>query len=153
MWCKHCNFESSLHVPLILKVPGKTAGERKSAIVEFIDIYPSLAELAGLPLPKHLEGESLVPLLNNQPRQKNYAIAKYGSGVTLIKDNAFYTEWLDDSLQTQARMLFNHTDDPLELYNLAEEESQQHKVEQYSVKLRQSWGNRFLENPNESVSH
>ncbi|MBN2000161.1 sulfatase, partial [candidate division KSB1 bacterium] len=65
MWCKHCNFETSVHVPLIIRVPGFKPGQRSDHLVEFVDIYPSLCQLAGLPLPPHLEGTSFVPLLKD----------------------------------------------------------------------------------------
>ncbi|GAG86290.1 unnamed protein product, partial [marine sediment metagenome] len=60
MWCKHSCFETSMHAPLIVRAPGVTkGGQRTKALTEFIDIYPSLSELAGLPLPAHLQGKSL----------------------------------------------------------------------------------------------
>ena len=63
-WCKHSNVENDTSAPLLLSVPGmKTAGKHTDALVEFVDIYPTLAELCGLPLPQHLEGASFVPVL------------------------------------------------------------------------------------------
>ena len=145
LWCKHCNFESSLHVPLMLKVPNETKGQRSNAIVEFIDIYPTLAELAGLSLPEHLEGESMVSLLRNGNRQKDYAIAKYYGGMTLIKDNWFYTEWIDEDINIESRMLFDHSQDTLELNNLAESEAHQEQVQNLSDFLHGHWGFDFME--------
>ena len=66
MWCKHTQFELDNHVPLILKVPGQqSAGSASEALVEFVDIYPSLCELAGIDIPDHVQGTSFVPLVAN----------------------------------------------------------------------------------------
>lgn len=51
--------------PLIVVAPGRRGGQRVAALVEFVDIYPTVCELAGLPRPTHLGGESLVPLLED----------------------------------------------------------------------------------------
>ena len=144
MWCKHCTFESSLRTPLILKVPGKTKGERTEAITEYIDIYPSLCELAGIEKPAHLEGESFVSLINGGSRQKDYAVSKYMNAVTLIQGTQFYTEFTNDSGVPYARMLFDHATDPLELDNLAEKPEYKETVEQLSTGLREKWGKDFL---------
>jgi len=145
LWCKHCTFETSLHSPLVVKVPGKTNGQHTSAVTEFIDIYPSLAELAGLEIPKNqLEGASFVPFLEGKERKKDYAISKFGDAVTLIKGNYFYSEWTDDSGTPYTRMLFDHTTDPLELNNLAEREEYKELVENLSTELHEKWGDDFL---------
>ena len=87
MWTKHTNFEDDTHVPLILHVPGATDnGMRSKALVELIDIFPTLTELAGLDTPpvcpegnKELlaacvEGRSLVPLLKQSDQQWKKAV-------------------------------------------------------------------------------
>jgi iduronate 2-sulfatase len=75
IWGKATNFEVATRVPLIVSAPKmKAAGKGSKALVEFVDIYPGLCELAGLPLPAHLEGKSFAPLLND-PDQKWKAAA------------------------------------------------------------------------------
>ena len=144
MWCKHCNFKSSLHVPLMVKVPGKTNGQRSKNITEFIDIYPSLCELAGLPLPEHLDGESFVGDIDGVVRENDFAIAKWYDGVTIIQDNFFYTEFLDEDHQPATRMLFDHTNDELELNNLAEEPEYQDLTQELHQKMVDNWGDEFF---------
>lgn len=144
LWCKHVTFETALRTPLILKVPGKTKGEKTDAITEYIDIYPSLAELAGLKSPNSVEGKSFVPIINGQNSDKNWAVSKFKDGVTLIKDQLFYTEWTDDAGVTYARMLFDHKTDPLELDNLAEKPAYKKTVKALSKELREKWGKNFL---------
>lgn len=144
LWCKHCTFETALHTPLIIKVPNKTKGQRTPAITEYIDVYPSLCELAGIPIPNTVDGTSFVPLINGEESTKDWAVCKFKDAVTLIKNDLFYTEWTDDKGEAYARMLFDHKTDPLELDNLAEKEEYIDLVSQLSVELRQRWGKDFL---------
>jgi len=66
IWGKATNYEIATRVPMIVWTPEmKSKGTRTNALVELVDIYPTLSELAGLPLPKHLEGQSFAPLLDN----------------------------------------------------------------------------------------
>ena len=105
MWAKHTNFEDDTHVPFLLKVPGVTdSGMRTDALVELIDIFPSLTELAGLPVPpvcpednKDLlacvEGSSVVSLLKD-PKQpwKKASFSQYPRpycGVSTIPNKPF----------------------------------------------------------------
>jgi len=78
-WCKHTNFELDTHVPMILSVPAtKTAGKRTGALTEYVDMYPTLCELCRLPVPAHLEGLSVVPLLKDPDRPwKKAAFSQY----------------------------------------------------------------------------
>ena len=74
-WCKHTNFELDTHVPMLLSVPGMaTAGRRTRALTEYVDIYPTLAELCGLSIPQHLEGLSMMPLVKNPDRVRGEII-------------------------------------------------------------------------------
>src|SRR5690606_12568447 len=68
IWGKHSLFEESLRSPLIIHTPGiaSTAGGRIDAIVETIDIFPTLCELAAVPHPDFVQGESLVGLLRGE---------------------------------------------------------------------------------------
>lgn len=145
LWCKHVTFETALRTPLILKVPGKTKGERSDAIVEFIDLYPTLAELASLSPPETAVGQSAVPLLEGQKSEKDWAVSKFKDAVTLIKGNLFYTEWTNDEGIAYARMLFDHKTDPLELDNLAEKEEHSELVDKLAEELREKWGEGFLD--------
>lgn len=70
VWGKATNYELGTRVPLIIWTPDmKVRGEKTDALVELIDIYPTLCELAGIAPPSHLEGTSFAPLLDN-PNQK-----------------------------------------------------------------------------------
>jgi arylsulfatase A-like enzyme len=65
-WCKHTNFELDVRVPLLISAPQqKRPGSTTHALVEFVDIYPTLCDLAGLPKPEALEGWSTAPLMDD----------------------------------------------------------------------------------------
>lgn len=144
LWCKHSTFETAIHSPLIVRMPGQTKSKRIGNITEFLDIYPTLCDLAGMEKPKHLEGESLVPLLKNGNYKKDFAISKYGDAICIVKDDFIYTEWTKNDGIPYARMLFNQKTDPLELNNLAEKDDFKEVVVTLSKKLHDNWGKNFL---------
>ncbi len=121
LWCKHCCFETSMRAPIIVRAPNIAGGKATDGLTEFIDIYPSLCELAGLPLPDHLEGRSFVPLLR-QPglAWKPAAIGRYGNGDTIRTDRYRYTAYTSAQDKLVARMLYDHHRDSDETVNLAE---------------------------------
>ena len=69
IWGKATNYEIATRVPLMIWTPGmKVRGKTTDALVELVDMYPTLCELAGLPRPTHLEGHSFAPLLDQPTR-------------------------------------------------------------------------------------
>lgn len=81
IWGKATNYEIATRIPLIIRAPGMAGnGRAASAVVESLDLYPTLAELARLPAPTALEGKSLVPILKD-PREtgKNVAFSEFPS--------------------------------------------------------------------------
>jgi iduronate 2-sulfatase len=121
-WSKHSNLERGSHVPLIVKVPWKTRGLESSALVEFVDIYPTLCDLAGLNKPFHLQGKSFVPLLENPDQTwKEEVYYRLGEGETILTKTHAYTEWLNPkSGKSYARMLYDHRTDPEENVNVVD---------------------------------
>ncbi|WP_460544533.1 sulfatase [Echinicola sediminis] len=144
LWAKHSTFESALRTPLVLKVPGKTKGEKTEVITEYIDVYPTLCELIGIDVPETVEGISMAAILEGNPPEKNWGIAKFKDAVTIIKGDLFYTEWTDDNGLGYERMLFDHSNDPLELDNLAEKKEYEKLVDSLAIELRNKWGKDFL---------
>jgi len=68
IWGKATNYEIATRVPMIIWTPDmdtQVRGQKTDALVELVDMYPTLSELAGLDLPDHLEGQSFVPLLRD----------------------------------------------------------------------------------------
>jgi iduronate 2-sulfatase len=70
IWGKATNYEVATRVPLIVSAPGmKARGRSSNALVELLDMYPTLCELAGLSVPRHVEGKSFAPLLHDPDRE------------------------------------------------------------------------------------
>lgn len=82
LWHKHTNFELATRAPLLMIVPhAKHAGETCAVPVEFVDIYPTLAEVCGLPAPSGVDGKSLKPLLEDPAAPvTRYAVSQYPRG-------------------------------------------------------------------------
>ncbi|MDX1285371.1 MAG: sulfatase [Draconibacterium sp.] len=138
LWCKHCNFEKVLRTPVILRAPGQTKNIKTNALVEYVDVYPSLCELAGLEKPFHLQGKSFVPLVEN-PNQpwKDEIYCRWGKGETVVTMSHTYTEWLDDKTgEMTARMMYDLTKDPEETVNISEDKENQDLVAKLSKKIR-----------------
>ncbi len=146
MWCKHTNFELDTHVPMILSVPGmKTAGRHTKALTEYVDIYPTLSELCGLSVPKHLEGISMVPLLNKPDRPwKKAAFSQYPRGkvmgYSMCTERFRYTQWQDRKTgKVMARELYDHKIDPQENVNAAAQPEYAKDVNRLSQMLKRGW--------------
>ena len=81
IWGKATNYEIATRVPLIIWTPDmeeKIRGKKTEALVELVDIYPTLCELAGIEQPSHLEGQSFMPLLSNPNREwKSAAFSQF----------------------------------------------------------------------------
>jgi len=140
LWCKHCNFQTSLHAPLIIRAPGIHGGKTTEGLTEFVDIYPSLCELCGLELPAGLEGTSFVPLLKDPGRPWKKAIfSRYHDGDSIRTRRYLYTEWKNDEGEVYARMLYDHDLDPKENINISERPENRELVERLSGMLRKGW--------------
>ncbi len=118
IWGKHTTFERSLRSPLIVRAPGMAApGRATDGIVESVDIYPTLSELAGLEAPPGLSGRSFAPVLKEPDRPGKAGAWGYWRGrATLRTDRWRITEY--DAGEPRIE-LFDHRADPLETVNVA----------------------------------
>jgi len=124
-WQKQSLFEPSARVPLLIAAPSVRGGAASSRIVESLDVYPTLAELAGLPAPKQLQGRSLRPLLADVEARwpyPAYTQVRRGTGPGMFMgrsvrtDRWRYTEWDEGRRGSE---LYDHVVDPQERTNLA----------------------------------
>jgi iduronate 2-sulfatase len=135
LWVKHCNYETSLHAPLLMRAPGLAQGRRAEGLVEYLDIYPTLCDLTGVPAPQHLQGTSLRPQLTHPDAAgKKYVHARFRSGDTVITERYFYTEYLKGGA-IGARMLYDHATDPEENFNVAADPARAAVVAELSAEL------------------
>ena len=120
-WAKFTNYNTSTQVPLIIYNPlSKESGER-NALVELVDLYPTLADLCGLGVPKNqLDGTSLVPVLRDKKAEgKDHILIKKGNGYTLKTPDFSYTEFIKaEDNTTIASMLYDHRVDKDENRNV-----------------------------------
>lgn len=139
-WCKHTNFEVDTRVPLLMRVPGKETGTTE-ALVELIDLYPTLCELTGLPVPEHLQGKSFVPLLSDlSGEHRTSAYSSYPHGKIMghsIRMGAYrYTEWNDPKGALVASVLTDLVVDPGEESNLLGSENHREDLAKAQAELR-----------------
>jgi iduronate 2-sulfatase len=149
-WCKHSNMDNDTNAPLILAAPSaKAAGQSTKALVEFVDIYPTLSELAGLPLPAHLEGVSMKPLLDNPERDwKSAAFSQYPRthegrqlmGYAMRTDRYRLVEWRDRQTgEPITHELYDHQTDPAENQNLASRAENKELLSKLAAQLKTGW--------------
>ncbi|MEZ5404244.1 MAG: sulfatase [Bryobacteraceae bacterium] len=122
-WHKRSLFEESMRAPLIVSAAGRRGnGKSTRSLVEFVDIYPTVAELGGVPTRTALEGQSLVPLLDNPSRpwkQAAFSTVTAPDGIRghgVVNDRYRYIRWTGPY---PAEELFDHKTDPREYTNLA----------------------------------
>ena len=122
LWFKQSCFEESARVPVIIAPPAtKSAGKVCARTVELLDLYPTIADLAGLTPPKGLQGVSLRPLLENPAAEwKRPAFTQVQRGAfpghSVRTERWRYTEW---DFAAKGAELYDHNADPQELHNLA----------------------------------
>ncbi len=147
LWHKHTNFEEATRAPLIIAGPGIKSGKTNS-LTEFVDVFPTICDLAGVAIPKNLDGKSLKPLmLNNKAKGKEYAISQYPRklkkaemaklgytdakmmGYSLRTDQYRYTIWMNNfnskeafnESQVYASEMYDYVKDPLEKVNVVKD--------------------------------
>ncbi|WP_417745598.1 sulfatase [Rosistilla oblonga] len=160
LWGKTSNFELDARVPLIVADPRHPASQGKStpALAELIDLYPTLAQLAGISddLPRRLEGTSLAPIFEDPKASvKQAAFTQhqqpfYGNpsnwkawGCSMRTDRWRYTRWTAiDSGDVIARELYDHDNDPLETVNLAADREHEKMIAEFDQTLANAFPER-----------
>ena len=135
-WCKHTCFHNSLQTPLIIKAP-EIKPAKTEALASYIDVYPTLCELAGIPKPAHLQGESIVNILKNPSLKGGEEYCRYPHGESVVTERYVYTEYYNPKTEEYiSRMLYDHQNDPLENVNVSEKPEYKDVVLHLSEKLR-----------------
>ena len=149
LWHKHTNFEEATRAPLIIAGPGIKAG-KTSSLTEFVDVFPTICDLAGVSIPKNLDGKSLKPLMvKNTASVKDFSISQYPRklkkaemtklgytdskmmGYSLRTDKYRYTIWMNNftskqafnESQVYASELYDYVKDPLEKVNVVNDKN------------------------------
>ncbi len=148
MWGKHTNFEQSTRAPLIFAAPNMKGGLMTNSLTEFVDVFPTLCDLSGLPIPKNLDGKSLKPLMQDtKATVKEFAMSQYPRklkkkefeklgyadgklmGYSMRTDKYRYTVWVNSFTSNDAfkeekvyfKELYDYEKDPLEKVNVADD--------------------------------
>ena len=150
LWCKRNNYELSCRVPLIIEVPGqKSPGAKTGALVELVDVLPTLTEACGLPLDRGAEGDSLLPLMNDPEREwKTAAFSQYPRvlkahgkimGTSMRTERWRFTEWLSEDGKFRQLELYDLENDPEGNENLARAPEVQGMIPALTEQLRAGW--------------
>lgn len=138
-WMKVSLHEESAKVPLIIKVPGKKPAVSKS-FAELIDLYPTVAELAGLELPNAVQGKSLVGTLDNpahEVRDMAFSVSKWrGKHLFLLRNKKWaFIQYEEDG--AGGMELFDMVNDPQQFNNLAHNPQYEDVVEMFKSRLKE----------------
>jgi arylsulfatase A-like enzyme len=148
LWCKHTNFEQATRAPLIISAPGFKSSKTSSP-TEFVDVFPTLCDLAGVSIPTNLDGKSLVPIMKNPTAKvKQFAVSQYPRSTNAVEkarlgyaDGHFmgysirneryrFTMWLKDDFRSDkaynkdlivATELYDYQKDPNETNNVVDD--------------------------------
>jgi arylsulfatase A-like enzyme len=160
MWGKHTPFELDARVPMMIRAPVGTPGFRvgyATGLVETVDLYPTLCDLAGLPTPDHVQGRSLRPMLEDPshpgkpaaftewPRNDRTEPEKVITALSVRTDRYRYIEWTRRATgEVLATELYDHEVDPDENHNIAGDPANARTVAELSGLLDQGKGWRRL---------
>ncbi len=150
LWCKHTNFEQAARAPLLISAPWIQPSVTGS-MTEFIDIYPTICELAGVGIPSAIDGKSLVPVMKDPAKKiKEFAVSQFPRsanametarlgystgeymGYSIRTDRYRYTVWMKDNYRSTARYddslvvareMYDYVSDPFEKVNIANAKS------------------------------
>ncbi len=115
-WGKHNTMHLAVNAPLMVRAPGKTSGAKSDALVEFLDIFPTLCELAGVAAPGTVQGRSFVPLLNDPKSSfRDSVYTRYLQGDCVVTEQFIYTKYRNAG----GEMLYDLKRDPKENRNVA----------------------------------
>lgn len=120
-WRKFSLWEEACRAPLMIYAPGVTStGVKCGRTVDFVDIYPTLCELCGVPLREDLDGQSLLPLLKNpQADWQHAALTTHGKNNYSVRTE----RWRFTRYANGDEELYDHNADPMEWKNLAKDPS------------------------------
>lgn len=152
LWAKTTNYEADTRVPLIIATPGSAAGVRTEALVELLDLYPTLLDLCRLPAAKGLEGRSLVPNLGDAAAPgRTVAISQFPRpwvtgkpiaqpqymGYAVRSATHRYVEWRDlEKHEVYARELYAYNgDEQFERTSLADDPASEAIIAQLAAEL------------------
>jgi iduronate 2-sulfatase len=133
LWSKHYLLHDALRTTLIVSAPGYAKNTQTNAIVELIDIYPTLCDLAGIQIPENVAGKSMKEVLEKpESEHKKYAFSRFLKGDSIISKDYIYTEYFSGD-----RMLYHLENDPQENKNVANNSKYKHIADEMEQRLNE----------------
>lgn len=140
-WGKHNTLHNALQVPLIVKVPGKAKGQQTEALVESVDIYPTLCDLANLDTPDYIMGESFTSVIDNPKKSfRENVYARFKKADAIVTEDFTYSLY-----ENGEEMLYNRKLDPEENKNVVADGSYNTVLEDMrkALKVKQEQANSY----------
>lgn len=159
-WCKQTNYNIDTRVPLLIRVPGAAGqGSKCNGLVELVDLYPTLCDVAEIPIPDDMEGTSLKPLLSDSKQDwKSAAFSQFHRapritpdggrymGFSMVTTRYHYVQWRNwdhvkgvAEKEIVAQELYDLEFDPQENTNIANLENHKQLIEELSGQLSRGW--------------
>ncbi|MEM7812666.1 MAG: sulfatase [Planctomycetota bacterium] len=128
-WGKHNTLHNALRVPFVVRMPGGDAG-RSTALVETIDLFPTLCELAGLSTPASVQGRSFAGLLDGrETTHRDHIYSRFVRADAVVTERFAYSEYRNPkTADVTGRMLYDHASDPDENVNVVDEPAYEAEV-------------------------
>ncbi|MEM7144667.1 MAG: sulfatase [Verrucomicrobiota bacterium] len=146
LWCKNVLFDQTVRVPFLIRIPGlETNGTQTDALVELVDLYPTICDLLDIPPPHNkLEGTSLLPLLADPKRKwKKAAFTELRLGQNTARTARTathrYSTWHNPEGKLLATELYDLRTDPLEQHNLAGDPDHRKSENKMAAILKNNW--------------
>lgn len=150
LWNKHSNYDAATHIPLVIRAPGqRNSGRKTGALVELVDLFPSLCSVCKIPFASRREGSSWQGLFEDPKRLWKRAVfsqhprpipgAGPGMGYSMRTPRYRYTEWsgLDSPYSTAE--LYDYKESPIELRNIANRPEHGSLVNGLAHMMREGW--------------
>lgn len=134
-WAKVSLHDESARVPLLIHVPGKPAGV-SDALVELLDLFPTTAHLAGLPIPGRIQGRDISPILNDPKvsiHETVFSVAPSSRGFMLRDDRWVYIQYGEKA--ENGIEFFDMQTDPNQYHNLAEKPEYRGQIQLWKEKM------------------
>ena len=136
LWNKHSLFNLATQSPLVVRAPGMATNRSVSGVVEYVDIYPTVLELAGLPKPNHLQGKSFADnLYYPEASTKPAVFVRYKDGENIHTVRFSYTAWFNKRGIMTGQMLYDKKNDPLETVNLVNDQAYKDVIAQMKADM------------------
>jgi len=135
-WCKHSTFEEAVKIPFIISSPNHIKNKTTASFTELVDVYPTLCEIANIKAPTYLQGESLIPVLENPSTiLKTEVYTRYKQGEAVIDKDFSYTEFYKCE-KYLGNMLYDNLNDYKQNTDISKLSSNELIVKKYRKKLK-----------------